>query len=81
MRISASTGSVLTDPRDRVLAYLMANGPAGIDPAGRNQLTRALRLDADYQLELLLFDLDRRGVVQLDGDLLRLASLQKVANG
>jgi hypothetical protein len=68
-----------TDARAIVLQYLATAGPTRIDWRGRRTLARVLCLGANYELELAVFDLHRRGLVTLDDDFVALAQKRAVA--
>jgi hypothetical protein len=63
----------LADPRDSLCRYLAHARSVHIDWRARKRLAATLGLDADYKLDLAIFDLWRNGVVSVDNDVLCLA--------
>ena len=70
-----------TDPSSALLQHLIHAGSALIDRDGRKRLARELGVGADFQLELAIVDLHRRGLVRIEGDVLELASLRRAVAG
>jgi hypothetical protein len=55
-----------------LLRYLARVRTARVDREGRKQLARMLSISADFHLELALIDLQSRGLVTIDGDIVTL---------